>query len=324
MATLATALLARPALSRAAAEAEARMPQVQTWLDSARKRQLVVRLRLPATEPPWPLIIYSPGLGSGVSNGAAWCDAWRDAGLMVLTIAHPQSSDDIWHVRRGNLRARLNVALQWTQFVHRINDCRFVIDQCTQRGDLRRLVDARRIGAAGHSYGALTVQALAGQWYDGKPQFRDARIRAATALSPGANPIDAARSAAGITIPTLCVTGDQDGYVTFGNGDDAMRLGVPLDNRLAIYKMLPPGNKHLLVLKGADHMTFAGESVEGIAYSRAPGVTLASDQPQWRKVSAMTALFWQRYLFAQPANATATLEKQALRELHGSDRWESK
>jgi predicted dienelactone hydrolase len=319
IATLAAALLTRPAFAREGSGEN--NPLDLTWIDAGRKRPLRLRLRFPDTAPPWPLIVYSPGLGSGISNGDAWCNVWRNAGLMVATVSHPQTNDDIWDTRRGNLRSRLNLALHGAQLDHRIDDCRFVIDQWTQRADLRPFVDPRRIGIAGHSYGALTVQAMAGQWYGGKPQYRDARIAAAIALSPGVNPIDAARTAASITIPTLCVTGDLDGHVTFGTGEDAMRLGVPVENRLAVYQMMPPGDKHLLVLKGADHMTFAGEPVDGMPYSRASGVTLETDRPQWKKVSAVTTQFWLRY-FSAPAGDAKTAITHA--SLEGTDRLESK
>jgi predicted dienelactone hydrolase len=321
-ATLGAALLTRPTFSQQRVEPKSWLDLI--WTDTGRKRPLQLRLRFPDTAPPWPMIVYSPGLGSGVTNGAAWCNAWRDAGLMVATVSHPQTNDDIWDTRRGNLRARLNVALHWAQLGHRVNDCRFVIDQWTQRADLQRFVDPRRIGVAGHSYGALTVQALAGQWYGGKPLYRDPRITAAIALSPGASPIDAAHGAAGITIPSLCVTGDQDGYVTFGTGEDAMRLGVPVENRVAVYNRMPPGEKHLLLLKGADHMTFAGEPVEGMPYSRAPGVTLTTDRPQWKKVNAITTQFWLRYLFPPAQDAKIAFAHAALGQLESTDRLESK
>src|SRR5262245_16268424 len=48
----------------------------RTIVDPSTRRRVLVRLRLPATSEARPLLIYSPGLGSGLSNGAAWCEAW--------------------------------------------------------------------------------------------------------------------------------------------------------------------------------------------------------------------------------------------------------
>ena len=45
----------------------------------------------------------------------------------------------------------------------------------------------------------------------------------------------------------------------FDDGSNGMRLGVPLDNHIAVYRSLARGRKHLLLLNNADHMTFAVE-----------------------------------------------------------------
>jgi predicted dienelactone hydrolase len=154
IALLAAAALVRPALALSIAEARGTLDV--TWTDAARRRPLRLRLRFPASEPPWPLIVYSPGLGSGLSNDAAWCNAWCEAGLLVATVSHPQTNDQIWDARRGSVRARLNTALNGAQLGERVNDCRFVVDQWTQRADLQRLVRARHIGIAGDSQPGAT------------------------------------------------------------------------------------------------------------------------------------------------------------------------
>src|ERR671918_702546 len=63
--------------------------------DPGKRRRIRLRLRLPAGDAGAPrgtlrpLLVYSPGLGSGLSGGAAWCEAWRHAGFIVVTLAHP-------------------------------------------------------------------------------------------------------------------------------------------------------------------------------------------------------------------------------------------
>ena len=64
--------------------------------DPATRRRIGVRLRFPASEAPAPLIVYSPGLGSGLSNGASWCEAWRQAGFVVATMNHPVTGDAVF------------------------------------------------------------------------------------------------------------------------------------------------------------------------------------------------------------------------------------
>ena len=252
---------------------------------------------------------------------------------MVATIAHPDTDEKIWDATQGTqatlgtlrtLRSRLNAALDWSQLGKRVNDCRFVLNQWTHRPNLSKFVDPKRIAAAGHSYGALTVQALAGQWYSGKSIHHDPRIVAAIAFSPGAISLDSAKSAAGISPAFLCVTGSLDGHVTFGSGEDSMRLGVPVENRIAIYNRLLPGDKHLLVLKGADHMSFAGEPVSATIFSRATGVTWAMDQSNWTKVNMVTKQFWKRYLVGDAGLDGVRFPDSAARVLGDGDRLESK
>ena len=56
---------------------------------------------------------------------------------------------------------------------------------------------------------------------------------------------------AGIARPILCVTGTRDG--------DVLGTGATPDKRAGVFTALPAGNKAQLVLKHADHMTFAGQ-----------------------------------------------------------------
>src|SRR5262245_50556778 len=99
-------------------------------LDPATGRQIWLRLRLPASNERAPLIVYSPGLGSGISNGAAWCEAWQQAGFIVATLAHPGTDDGLWDTSRRSLRANLSDALAYPQYGNRVRDCRFAIEQC--------------------------------------------------------------------------------------------------------------------------------------------------------------------------------------------------
>ena len=272
-------------------------------LDPGTRRRIRLRLRLPAageTAAPAgtlrPLLVYSPGLGSGLSNGAAWCEAWRQAGFVVATLAHPGTDEGIWDTSHRSLRANLAAALAPAQYAHRVSDCRYAIGQCLTAMGLEATIDPARIGIAGHSFGALTVQALAGAAGRGQDGFT---IAAAIALSPGASSATVG-AVGGIRMPFFCVTGDHDGTVTFGRGAEARQLGMPLSYRLAVYRHLPAGAKQLLVLAGADHMTFAGEPVSIAGYSREVDTSEAANARAWRRVSLATTAFWRYYLGQPP------------------------
>jgi acetyl esterase/lipase len=257
-------------------------------------RRIRLRIRVPEGDKRAPLLLYSPGLGSGITNGAAWCEAWARAGFVVVTMAHPVTDDSLWDTSRATLSDNLNRALAGGQYTARVGDTHFVIGRCLDEAGLgiANRVDPERIGVAGHSYGAITVQALAVEAAKAKGA---GRIRAVIALSPGViTPANAAAMAAA-RLPFLCVTGDQDNTVTFSKGGHARRLGVPLANRLAVYNALPRGQKELLVVARADHMTFAGERIDGRLFSR--DVPAAADnESAWARVSAATTAFWQFHL----------------------------
>lgn len=269
----------------------------------ATKRKIGIRIRVPVTKEKTGLIIYSPGLGSGLNNGTPWCDAWRDARFVVVTLSHPVTNDQIWDISKQSLKSNLRDALAFPQYGLRVTDCKFVIDQCLADPDLNDFIDHERIGIAGHSYGALTVQAIAGQ-ANGANQA-DPRIKAAIAFSPTAMSASAANSMKKVKIPFFCITGDHDNHVTFKNETDAMRLGVELAKRKYVYKGLPPGKREQLILANADHMSFAGENLYSNPqkFSRDVKTTTEEENKIWKKISQVTTLFWQTHL---GANASGT------------------
>jgi predicted dienelactone hydrolase len=283
-------------------------PAVETLNNPKTGRSIKLRARLPATQAPTGLILYSPGLGSGVSNGEAWCEAWRQAGYLVVTLAHPVTDDSIWRTSaKQSFKANMQQALAGPQYGLRVSDCSFALDHCLQSDRLAPYIDPGRVGLAGHSYGALTAQTIAGQPL-GATNMRDPRIKAVIALSPGATSPERARSMSKIQIPFFCITGDHDQFVTFKKDADAIQLGVSLINRELVYVNLPAGKKLQLKLQDADHMSFAGEPVDPKRFSRDIKVTDSANQALWGRVSQMTTAFWEYYLAAPGQAVPATQE----------------
>lgn len=271
-------------------------PLDHSLFNPATKRKVGIRIRLPVIKEKTGLIIYSPGLGSGLNNGAPWCEAWRKAGFVVVTLSHPVTNDDIWDTSKKSLKSNLRDALAFPQYGLRVTDCKFVIDLCLADTDLKNFIDRERIGIAGHSYGALTVQSISGQ--SNGANLTDPRIKAAIAFSPTAMSAAAATSMKTVKIPFFCITGDHDEYVTFKNETDSMRLGVELAKRKFVYKGLPPGKREQLVLANADHMSFAGEnlSTTPARFSRDVKATAEQESKTWEKISQITTLFWLTHL----------------------------
>lgn len=281
--------------------------EVETIKDPRTGRSIKLRVRLPAAQTPTALILYSPGLGSGVSNGQAWCEAWRKAGYVVVTLAHPVTDDSIWDTSpQQSFKAKMQRALAGQEYGLRVADCRFVLDHCLSSKKIAPFVDPARIGLAGHSYGALTAQTIAGQPLGGQQQ-RDPRIKAVIAFSPGATSPERAKSMAQVEIPFFCITGDHDQFVTFKKGGEAIRLGVSLVNRETVYDHLPAGKKLQLKMAQADHMSFAGETVDAQRFSRDIQVSDAANAALWRRLSQMTTAFWEYYLVSPGQSVPTTL-----------------
>lgn len=285
--------LSKWALAQTTSSAKTPTPNYSdsTIQDPATGRVIGIRLRLPEKKQSSGLIIYSPGLGSGLSNGEHWCNAWQSAGFVVATLSHPVTNDAIWDTEKNSFKANLSASLAGPQYGHRVSDAKFAISSCLKNLSIESYIDPQRIGIAGHSYGALTVQSISGQLGS-----KDARIKASIALSPGAIPKDRAKTMSQVSIPFMCVTGQQDNYVTFKDKAESMKLGVPLANRLAIYEYLPQGKKYLLNLNDADHMSFAGEPIDANHFSRDIVVSDESNLKTWKKVSHVTTAFWNQHL----------------------------
>ncbi len=211
------------------------------WTDAQRSRTLPLRMRLPeraSASRPAPLVLFSHGLGGSLDAGRFWAEHWASHGIAVIHLQHPGSDASVWQGSDSRAQAAraMKTAASLDQFAARVADVKFVLDELARRhaiGDvLARRLDLDRIGMSGHSFGAVTTQALAGQRFPvGRRQaaqaatLTDARLRAFIAFSPSARGDDTAAQFATITRPFFSVTGTEDGKVGLG-------LGVPATQRL--------------------------------------------------------------------------------------------
>ena len=228
--------------------AAAPAPRHEEWHDTARGRTLPVLIRLPAGPGPHPLLLISHGLG-GSRDGLAYLgEAAAAAGFIALHLQHPGSDEAVWQGAARPLDAMRAAARQPEHGIARLLDARFAIDQAMARLP----VDAARIAAAGHSYGAWSVQ----HWL-GERMGRDAvampepRIRAGIAISPvPPRGIAPAAAMAGLRTPLLHITGSRDTSPLDGT--------TPEDRLLPWQHTAPDIPAGLLWLDGADHMGFSG------------------------------------------------------------------
>ncbi|MDO8769141.1 MAG: hypothetical protein Q7K57_10620 [Burkholderiaceae bacterium] len=238
------------------------------WQDGSRQRAVPVRLYLPpvpgdatATSKPVPLIVFSHGLG-GSRNGYQYLGRyWASHGYASLHVQHIGSDNRLWRGNLFSLTLRLKDAAQDSEAMARAKDMSFALTELLAQPNLAARVDADRIVAAGHSYGANTVMLLSGAAVPRKGEvlnLRDPRIKAAMLLSapPFYGYTNAAMILGGITLPTLHITATADDILVPGYGS-----GV--DDRVNVFNAMGDPRKTLVVFAGGSHSIFTDRTGTG-------------------------------------------------------------
>ena len=137
------------------------------WYDASRERQVPIRMYLPADgQDPFPLIIFSHGLGGSREDYEYVGRHWASHGLVSVHVQHLGSDKAVWRQSFNPLRA-LKRAINPVNSYNRTLDVSFALDrlrELNQNDDLLQgRFDLDRVGVAGHSYGAFTSMLLAGQ-----------------------------------------------------------------------------------------------------------------------------------------------------------------
>ena len=267
------------------------------WTDRQRQRALPVRLRIPPGNAPFGVVVYSHGLGGNRAGGDVWGAAWMQAGLGVLHVQHPGSDTEA--LRDGVLALRRAASAE--NLLLRADDVKFVLDEITRRhgaGDaLWRRARLDAVGMVGHSFGARTTQALAGERFPRGANQGEARIKAFIALSPnmGQGAMSAAQRYGGINRPFLCVTGTLD--------DDPLHGGSGVEQRMQVYAGLPPGAKAQLVLDGADHTTLGGNAQppRGAGRRQRPPIAQEREAAHHTLVARLSVDWWRANLSGDAA-----------------------
>jgi predicted dienelactone hydrolase len=284
--------------------------------DETRARIIPIRIYLPAVSAATPVVLFSHGLGGSRETNAYLGLHWAARGYVVVFVQHPGSDESVWKDKRPLQRmAAMRRAANTENFLARVKDVPAVVDQLQQwnkpgNHPLAGRLDLNKIGMSGHSFGAITTQALSGQRFDaGRVSFTDARIKAAVMFSPssprrGGDPNLAFGQ---VSIPWMLMTGTKD-VAPIGDADVA--------SRLAVFPALPPDHKYEVVLDGAEHSAFTDRALPGDTDSRNPN--------HHRVILALSTAFWDAYLLDSEA-AKAWLRGEGPRSiLESKDRWQWK
>jgi predicted dienelactone hydrolase len=289
---------ASPGRPRAQGGAAAVADLTQAWRDPARDRVLPVRLRLPPSGAgPRPAVLVSHGLG-GSRDGLGYLGrALAEAGFVAVHLQHPGTDSALWQGQAEVGLALAAAAFDVSQAAARLRDGVFALDELARRaaspGDaLHGRVDLSRLAAAGHSYGAWTVQHLLGQRLPGGGggvpglALPDPRLRAGVALSPIAPRGLPPRFAfARFSAPLLSVTGTRDhGYI---------EGAAPADREIP-FRSIAGVPQALAVLDGATHGAFADEPAAGLRWS---------DPTYHARTAALCVAFLRAVLLRDAASA---------------------
>ena len=129
-----------------------------------------VRVHHPAAgDGPWPVVVFSHGLGGSREGYGFLGKRWAEHGYVSIHPDHPGSDTAVF---RGNAPAELTQAMRQATTALRILEGRprLIAALISALPTLERVVpalagklDHKRVGVAGHSYGGWTTMSVAGQ-----------------------------------------------------------------------------------------------------------------------------------------------------------------
>ena len=325
-----TAPLARSALSPAGydpmAVSAAFTPKIVDLVvkDAARRRDIPIRIYLPESRSEAPVVLFSHGLGGSRENNRYLGVHWAARGYAGVFLQHPGSDESIWKDAAAGARYRaLRSAANGQNLQLRIQDVPVVLDQLdawnkTSGHQLAGRLDLTRVGMSGHSFGAITTQAVSGQTFPflgggarrgAERREADPRIKASVIFSPSSPRFGDPKTAfSSVKIPWLLMTGTED---TAPIGD------IDLESRLAVFPALPPGDKFELVLDGAAHSAFGDRDL--------PGDRAGARNPNHhRAIVALSTAFWDTYLRNDSAARAWLSGGGPASVLEKADRWQKK
>lgn len=295
-------------------------PQDLTIKDATRDREIPIRIYSPAQKKAAPVVLFSHGLGGSRSGSKFLGDHWSARGYVVVFLQHPGSDESVWRGQPPReIPAVMRKAANGQNFTLRNQDVVSVLDQLEKWNKesshaLAGRLNLSEVGMSGHSFGAITTQAVSGQSFPLiGAKFTDPRIKAALVLSPSQPAAgDVNKAFANVTLPWLLMTGTKDIANIGGSPIGAANI----ESRYAVYPALPASNKYELVLDGAEHSVFTDRALPGESGQRNP-----KHHPI---ILALSTAFWDTYL-RQDAAARQWLDGEGAKAiLDEKDRWQRK
>lgn len=233
--------------------------------DGTRDKDIPLRIYAPVAGGPYPIVVFSHGAGDSNATSPLLLRHWASHGYVVIAPTHlfgprPLIERSILRLGEELMRPHKLGPEAWRE---RTGDLVSVMNHTDvlmrEVPLLRDRIDTARMGITGHSFGGYTVMLLGGATLTeaGKGdlhRFVDPRPRGVVIISgPGRDDMGLTRDSWNeFTKPLLVMAGSRDpGYLPAGT----MWRAEP-------YHFAPPGDKYLLYLRGAHHLSYVGPVID--------------------------------------------------------------
>jgi predicted dienelactone hydrolase len=262
-----------------------------TLKDATRKKDLSYKVYFPKPNGTYPVLLFSHGFGGNKDAFGPIGKHWASHGYIVI---HPSHDDGFGRQRSEEKKDDKPPAIRRPsgligglndpkKIEGRIADLVLILDSLDGLPKvipaLKGQIDKDKVGVAGHSFGAYTSMLIGGVTADlggvKDKSFLDKRVKCVLAISgqgTGQQGLTE-KSWASLKLPFMTITGTRDR----GAG------GQGVEWKKEPYKYSPPGEKYLVVIDGANHVSFGG----GLG-ARGSDIT--------NVVKLVTTHFWDAYL----------------------------
>lgn len=289
--------------------------------DAVRNKDVPVRVTYPTNSDKVPLIVFSHGAGGSGDGYTGLTEYWAEHGYICL---QPTHADSMQQQKEEGKNATLfgamwDASVNPEAWVNRTKDIVLVLDSIDEIEKrvpaIKGRIDRSRIGVSGHAFGAFTSQAVAGALIklpgEAEPKsFRDRRVKAVLLLSPqGAGKTGLVETSwKDFKLPMMVMTGSRD-YGDLGTLGKEKRGP---EWRTEPYRYAPVGDKYLIFISNASHMSFTGLPAADTGLLAKKSAQRGIDEKaifEWIRIGSLA--FWDDYL-KQEKSAKNYLETDEL------------
>lgn len=271
--TLAVSCLLQPALADEQIKLKEGSLAVETaddlsLFDAARRKELFYKVYYPKTGGPYPVILFSHGFGGNKDAFGPIGKHWASHGYVVIHPTHadglgrnnpePERGGDNRPVARTRLGGLLQGLNDPEKISGRVADLVLILNNLDNLpksvSGLKGKIDSKLIGVAGHSFGAYTTMLIGGVTpeldKDHGTSFLDQRVKCILPISAQGTGQQGltAKSWGALKLPMMTITGTRDQGVG----------GQGVEWKKEPFKYSPAGDKYLVVIEGANHLSFGG------------------------------------------------------------------